>query len=166
MGKCKKCRKTKYDVRVECKPAHDDCESDAGEWNLVIVPDPEASTFRPTPNSDTDGQFTIISNVVDNHADFTAVGLGNASESDLFGTNYTLEQPAVANSVQGFSIYFTVLSGASGNYIKFIQNDISYEADRVARIHNTNIVEAGSTAPPATAEYEGWTFITQELSEQ
>lgn len=164
MGKCRKCCKTKYDVRVKCKPAHDDRESDAGEWNLAIVPDPVNSSFRPSTNAETDGQFTTTTSVVDNQADFSAVGLGNATEADLFGTTYTLEQPAVANSVNGFSIYFTVISGASGNFIKFIQNDISYQSALTARVHNTNIVETGSTAPPATAEYEGWTFITQELA--
>jgi len=165
MGKCKKCCKNKYDVKVKCKPAHEDGDADAGEWNLAIIPDVSTSTFRPTPNSDTDGQYTTTTGIVDHHADFTSVGLGNASEADLFNTIYTLEQPAVANSVNGFSIYFTFETGSSGSYAKFIQNDISYAGTNAARIHNTNIVETGSTAAPASAEYEGWTFITHELLE-
>jgi len=177
MGKhrCKKCYKTKkcykiiekepkekYDVKVRCAPAHQDESADAGEWNLAIFPEPENSSFRPTPNSDTLGQYTVYSNIADNHADFTSIGLGNASEGDLFNTTYTLEVPSVANSVEGFSIYWTELSGTNGNYIKFIQNDLSYEDTLTARIHNTNIVEAGSTAGPSSAEYTGFAFITHE----
>ena len=156
MGKCKKCCKNKYEVRVKCKPAHDDSESQAGQWNLAVVPDPATSTFRPTTS--TDGQFTTTACVVDNHSNFTIMGMGSAGEADTFNTIYTLETPAVANSVNGFSIYLSV----TDTNITFIQNDISYAGTRAARVHKTNIVVAGSGAPPATADYDGWTFITHE----
>lgn len=159
MGKCKKCCKNKYDIQVKCKPAHDDGESDAGQWNLAVIPDPATSTFRPSTS--TDGQYTTTACVVDNHANFSAVGMGSASEADLFNTIFTLETPAVANSVNGFSIHLIV----NDKYIKFMQSDISYAGTRAARIFNTNIVEAGSAAAPATADYECWTFITHELLE-
>lgn len=162
--KCKKCHKskTKYDVKVRCKPALDDREAGADDWNLAIFPNADTSTFRPTPNADTEGQYSSFTNIVDNHANFTALGLGNASEGDMFNTKYTLEVPAVTNSVNGFAIYWTEVSGSSGNYIKFIQVDVSYDEDLLAKVHNVNITEAGDTAAPASAEYEGWTFITQE----
>jgi hypothetical protein len=163
--KCCKKTKNKYEVKIDCQPAHHDkSTSDAGQWNLSIIPDTVSSSFRPTPNEQTSGQFTTITGVVDNQGDFTSVGLGSATENDLFNTIYTLEQPAVANSVNGFSVYFLMQPGSGGNnYFKFIQNDISYASAHSARIHKTNIVETGSLASPATAEYEGWTFITHEL---
>lgn len=159
MGKCKKRCKNKYDIRVKCKPAHDDEESDAGTWNLAVIPDPATSTFRPSTSRD--GQYTTTSCVVDNHANFSASGMGSALEADLFNTISTLETPAVANSVNGFSIYLSV----NDDCIIFMQNDIAYESTRAARIFNTNIVRAGSAAPPATTEYECWSFITHELLE-
>lgn len=157
-----KCPKEKYDVKVRCAPEHQDESADAGEWNLTIFPDPENSSFRPTPNSDTLGQYTVANNIADNHADYTAIGLGNASEGDLFNTLYTLEVPSVPNSVEGFSIYWTEVSGTNGNYIKFIQTDLSYDDTLAARVHNVNITTAGSTAAPTSAEYQGFTFITHE----
>jgi len=159
MGKCKKCCKNSYDIRVKCKPAHDDKESDAGPWNLAVIPDPAASSFRTSTSSD--AQYTTTSYVVDNHANFSVSGMGAAVESDLFNTIKTLEKPAVANSVNGFSIYLSV----NDDCIIFIQNDIAYESTRAARIFNTNKVKAGSGAPPATTEYECWSFITHELLE-
>jgi hypothetical protein len=156
--KCCKPKKEKVNLKVRCRPAYQDCEADAGEWNLAIFPEESRSTFRPTPNEDTDGQYTVFGNATDNHANFTSVGLGNASEADLLNTRYTLEVPAAPNALSGFSIYFTI----NGDYIKFIQNDIVYDDRLTGRVCNTNIVEAGNAAPPASAEYEGWTFITHE----
>jgi hypothetical protein len=154
----------KVNIKVRCRPAHDGkCnEDDAGEWNLAIFPEESRSTFRPTPNEATSGQFSTFANSTDNHADFTAVGLGNATQADLLNTRYTLETPSAPNTTTGFSIYFVVVPSSSGNYIKFIQNDIIYEDRWTARVCNTNIVEAGSTASPSSAEFEGWTFITHE----
>lgn len=165
-NKCRKCYKTKrrneYDVKVKCQPAHQDGSADASEWNLAIFPDPETSTFRATPNADTEGKYVSVSNIVHNHANFKALGLGNASMGDLFNTLYTLEVDAVANSVNGFSIYWTEVESNKGSYIKLIQTDLSYEDRVTARVHNVNITEAGSTAAPASAQFEGFVFITHE----
>ncbi len=162
--KCGKCRKPKttFDIKVKCRPAHEECEANAGDWNLAIFPDPETSTFRPTPNADTQGVFASVTNVVDNHADFVALGLGNASEADFFNTIYTLEEPAVPESVVGFGVYWTEVATPGKNYIKFVQMDMCFDDTLTAKVHNVNIVVAASTAAPASAEYEGWTFITQE----
>nr|QBK92320.1 MAG: hypothetical protein LCPAC304_06670 [Pithovirus LCPAC304] len=162
--KCGKCHKPKttFDIKVKCRPAHEECEANAGTWNLAIFPDPETSTFRPTPNADTEGIFASVTNIVDNHADFTAVGLGNASVGDLFNTIYTLEEPAVVESVVGFTIYWAEVASTKGNWIKFIQTDVCFDDTLTAKVGNVNIVEAGSTAALASAEYEGWAFITQE----
>lgn len=175
MGKktCHKCNKRKrnhsttkekINIKVREKPAHHNscCEEDAGEWNLSIFPEESRSAFRPTPNENTSGQYSTFANSTDNHANFTSVGLGSASQADLLNTRYTLETPASPNTTTGFSIYFVVVPSSSGNYIKFIQNDITYDDRLTGRICNTNSVEAGSSSAPSTAEYEGWTFITHE----
>jgi len=160
--KCHKSKKAKYNVKVKCKPEHEDTEAENGEWNLAIVPQRETSTFRPTPNENTSGKFTSVSNIIHNHADFRSLGLGATTEGDFFNTVFTLEKDAALNSVDGYAIHWTEVSGTQGNYIKFIQTDLSYDDRVTARVHNVNITEAGNVAPPASAEYEGFTFITQE----
>jgi hypothetical protein len=153
--------KEKLDVSVSCQQGHEEGTSVAEKWDLAIIP-PAGSSFRPSSGEDVHGQYTVTAGIVYALAEFTALGAGNASRGDILNTRYTLPEPAIPNSVKGFSIYFTVVESGTNSYIKVIQTDIVYDRQQSAFVNVVNITEAGNTSPPASAEYEGWVYIDYE----